>query len=135
MTRRKPNLAQLQMMDGISKITYGLEPGASIVVLMNGPMYHSATYAYAMLAFRHRCRIVLQPRFDPEGLLALIEQHRVTDTPTWCPPCSCAFCAARETAPLRPVLAAAVAARRPRHARREVKQRHDRVVGSVVHEY
>ena len=77
-TRRKPNLAQLQMMDGISKITYGLEPGASIVVLMNGPMYHSATYAYAMLAFRHRCRIVLQPRFDPEGLLELIEQHRVT---------------------------------------------------------
>jgi long-chain acyl-CoA synthetase len=77
-TRPKPSAAQLQAMDGVSRITYGLEPDADIVVLMNGPMYHSATYAYAMLACRHRCDIVLQPRFDPEDLLRLIERHRVT---------------------------------------------------------
>ena len=77
-TRPRPSAAQLQVMDGISKITYGLEPNAGIVVLMNGPMYHSATYTYAMIAFRHRCSIVLQPRFDAEGLLRLIEQHRIT---------------------------------------------------------
>jgi long-chain acyl-CoA synthetase len=77
-TRPRPSAAQLQVMDGVSRITYGLEPDAGIVVLMNGPMYHSATYSYAMLAFRHRCGIVLQPRFDAEGLLRLVEMHRVT---------------------------------------------------------
>jgi long-chain acyl-CoA synthetase len=77
-TRPRPSAAQLQAMDDVSRITYGLEPNADIVVLMNGPMYHSATYSYAMLAFRHRCDIVLQPRFDPEDLLHLIERHRVT---------------------------------------------------------
>jgi long-chain acyl-CoA synthetase len=77
-TRPRPSAAQLQAMDGVGRITYGLEPNAGIVVLMNGPMYHSATYSYAMLAFRHRCEIVLQPRFDAEDLLRLIEQHRVT---------------------------------------------------------
>ena len=54
------------------------DPMPTSVVLMNGPMYHSATYSYAMLALRHRCNIVLQPRFDAEDLLHLIERHRVT---------------------------------------------------------
>jgi long-chain acyl-CoA synthetase len=76
--RPRPDAAQLARMDRISAITYGLTPGADIVALMNGPMYHSATYAYGMLAFRHRCSIVLQPRFDAEGLLQLIEAHQVT---------------------------------------------------------
>jgi long-chain acyl-CoA synthetase len=77
-TRPRANAAQLARMEQVSAITYGLRPNDGIVVLMNGPLYHSATYAYAMLAFRHRCGIVLQPRFDPEGLLALLEKHRVT---------------------------------------------------------
>lgn len=45
---------------------------------MNGPMYHSAPNSYGMLAFRHGCTIVLEPRFDPEDLLQLIEKHRIT---------------------------------------------------------
>ena len=45
---------------------------------MNGPMYHSAPNSYGMLAFRSGCTIVLEPRFDPEDLLPLIERHRVT---------------------------------------------------------
>lgn len=77
-TRPRPSASELQAMDRVSAITYGLKPGAGIVVLMNGPMYHSATYSYAMLAFRHRCGIVLQPRFEAEELLRLIERHRVT---------------------------------------------------------
>lgn len=76
--RPRPDPAHLAAMDRISATTYGLKPDDGIVVLMNGPMYHSAPYSYAMLAFRHRCSIVLQPRFDPEDLLRLIEQHRVT---------------------------------------------------------
>jgi long-chain acyl-CoA synthetase len=45
---------------------------------MNGPMYHSAPSSYGMLAFRNRCTIALEPRFDPEDMLQLIERHRVT---------------------------------------------------------
>lgn len=40
------------------------------VILMNGPMYHSAPNSYGMLAFRSRCTIVLEPRFDPSGYAA-----------------------------------------------------------------
>ena len=45
---------------------------------MNGPMYHSAPNSYGMLAFRHGCTIVLEPRFDPEefrrDLLGLLDE-------------------------------------------------------------
>ncbi|MGO4715101.1 acyl-CoA synthetase [Bradyrhizobium sp. 2TAF24] len=62
----------------ISGITYGVKPNENQIILMNGPMYHSAPNSYGMLAFRHGCTIVLEPRFDPEDLLQLIEKHRIT---------------------------------------------------------
>jgi hypothetical protein len=49
-----------------------------IVTVLTGPMYHSAPNAYGLLAVRAGADIILQPRFDPEELLRLIEQHRVT---------------------------------------------------------
>jgi long-chain acyl-CoA synthetase len=69
---------QLNAADQVGRLVYGIKPGAGLVVLMNGPMYHSAPNSYGMMAFRHQCDIVLQPRFDPEDLLRLIELHRVT---------------------------------------------------------
>jgi long-chain acyl-CoA synthetase len=42
-------------------------------------MYHSAPNAYGMFALRIGADVVLQPRFDPEDMLALIERHRVTN--------------------------------------------------------
>jgi len=62
---------------------YGLDydesaTGRRFVVLMNGPMYHSAPNAYGFNALRLGAEVVLQPRFDAEELLALIERHRVT---------------------------------------------------------
>jgi long-chain acyl-CoA synthetase len=41
-------------------------------------MYHSAPSAYGRLAFQLGCNILLLPRFDPEGLLQAIEQHRLS---------------------------------------------------------
>ena len=77
--RRKPmRPEQLAASDRIGALTYGIKPNEGQVVLMNGPMYHSAPNSYGMLAFRQGCTIVLQPRFDPEDLLRLIERHRVT---------------------------------------------------------
>lgn len=76
--RGTPKPEMLAGLDRVGALTYGLKADDDITVLMNGPMYHSAPYSYATMAWRNRCNIVLQPRFDPEDLLRLIEQHRVT---------------------------------------------------------
>ena len=56
------------------------DPGAAdqIVTVVTGPMYHSAPNAYGLAAARIGARVILQPRFDPESLLSLIEVERVT---------------------------------------------------------
>ena len=59
-------------------IAYGIKPKDDQVILMNGPMYHSAPNSYGMLAFRHGCKIVLEPRFDPEDTAATDRAVRVT---------------------------------------------------------
>ena len=77
--RRKPmRPEQIAASARVGGIAYGIKPNQDQVVLMNGPMYHSAPNSYGMLAFRNACRIVLEPRFDPEDLLQLIARHRVT---------------------------------------------------------
>lgn len=77
--RRKPMPPeQLAAAARVGTIAYGIKPDEDQVILMNGPMYHSAPNSYGMLAFRNGCRIVLEPRFDPEDMLQLIAQHRVT---------------------------------------------------------
>jgi long-chain acyl-CoA synthetase len=48
------------------------------VNLMNGPMYHSAPNAQSLGCIRAGGTLVLQPRFDPEDLLRLIEKHKVS---------------------------------------------------------
>jgi long-chain acyl-CoA synthetase len=77
--RRRPASPELQAAAArVGALTYGIKPNDDQVILMNGPMYHSAPNSYGMLAFRNSCTIVLEPRFDPEDLLHLIERHHVT---------------------------------------------------------
>jgi long-chain acyl-CoA synthetase len=57
---------------------YGLDLPGPVRVLINGPMYHSVPNAYARLALRAGADIVLQPKFEPEEMLELIETHRIT---------------------------------------------------------
>lgn len=55
------------------------QPGQDgIVTVMVGPMYHAAPNTYGLKAVRHGGRVLLQSRFDAEGLLELIERHRVS---------------------------------------------------------
>jgi long-chain acyl-CoA synthetase len=76
---RKPmRPEQLAASERVGAIAYGIKPRDDQVILMNGPMYHSAPSSYGMLAFRHGCKIVLEPRFDPEDMLQLIARYRVT---------------------------------------------------------
>ncbi|HJQ55760.1 MAG TPA: acyl-CoA synthetase [Vineibacter sp.] len=76
--RKPPTQAQMDAMMQQIGALWGLLPDPTAVVLMNGPMYHSAPAAYGMSAVRQQITTVLQPRFDAEDMLRLIEKHRVT---------------------------------------------------------
>jgi long-chain acyl-CoA synthetase len=54
----------------------GLEDSMRTVI--TGPMYHTAPFTHALHAVRLDGLVVVQPRFDPEELLALVERHRIT---------------------------------------------------------
>ena len=77
--RRRPTPPEVQqsMMDQVA-VVWGLRSDPDHVVLMNGPMYHSAPAAYGMVAARLGLTIVLQPRFEAEDMLRLIQRHKVS---------------------------------------------------------
>jgi long-chain acyl-CoA synthetase len=77
--RRKPSTPEMQQLAAGEAAKYwGIKPDPSIVVLMNGPMYHSAPAAYGMGSARHGLSIVLQARFEAEDMLRLISKHGIT---------------------------------------------------------
>jgi long-chain acyl-CoA synthetase len=55
---------------------YGFGAGAK--ALLSAPMYHSAPNAYASQAMLLGAELTLEPRFDPERTLQLIERGRLT---------------------------------------------------------
>ncbi|HUK89021.1 MAG TPA: acyl-CoA synthetase [Blastocatellia bacterium] len=57
---------------------FGLKAGTDVRTAITGPMYHSAPNAYGLWAAKTGSFCVLQPRFDPEDLLRLIERYRIT---------------------------------------------------------
>jgi long-chain acyl-CoA synthetase len=57
---------------------FGIAPDRVVRTVITGPLYHSAPNAYGLLAVRMGALTVLQPRFDAEQLLRLIEQYRIT---------------------------------------------------------
>jgi long-chain acyl-CoA synthetase len=57
---------------------FGLAPDRAPRTVITGPLYHSAPNAYGLYAVRMGGLAVLQPRFDAEELLRLIEQYRIT---------------------------------------------------------
>lgn len=60
-------------------LAYGIAPGRVIRTVITGPMYHSVPNVYALHAVRTPGALVtLQPRFDAEALLQLIERHAIT---------------------------------------------------------
>jgi long-chain acyl-CoA synthetase len=77
--RREPPTPAMQtrMAEVLSRV-YGIEPSEAIRTVITGPMYHSAPNTYALSAARSGGLVVLQPRFDAEELLRLIQQHKIT---------------------------------------------------------
>jgi len=77
--KRQPQTPEMQkvMAEMVSTI-FDIRPGEKIRTVVTGPMYHSAPNLYGLVAARDGGFTILQPRFDPEELLALIERHRIT---------------------------------------------------------
>ncbi len=62
-------------------VIFGLdhfEDPSQIVTAVVGPIYHSAPNVHALFCYRVGAQVHVCPRFDPEGLLALIETERIT---------------------------------------------------------
>ena len=77
--RRQPSSPEMQAAAALEVARHwGLDADPSTVVLMNGPMYHSAPAAYGMASARVGLHMVLQPRFDAEEMLRLIDKHKVS---------------------------------------------------------
>jgi long-chain acyl-CoA synthetase len=57
---------------------FGIRASETIRAGITGPLYHAAPNAFARACLREAECIVLQPRFDAEALLQLIERHRLT---------------------------------------------------------
>ncbi|WP_416898190.1 MAG: acyl-CoA synthetase [Minwuia sp.] len=77
--RRQPaDLATQAKMNELFEIVFGLKEDNSIRTVITGPMYHSAPNAYGLWSAKLAGLVILQPRFDAEELLQLIEQYRIT---------------------------------------------------------
>ncbi len=63
---------------GYSEVLAGTRDPATITTAVIGPVYHSAPNAHSAFSIRIGANVVVCPRFDAEGLLALIERERIT---------------------------------------------------------
>ncbi len=57
---------------------FGFSADGDFRTAITGPMYHAAPNVYGLYAAKNGGFCVLQPRFDPEELLQLIERYRLT---------------------------------------------------------
>ena len=57
---------------------FDIRPGGRRRTVITGPLYHTAPNTYAIFAARDGGLVILEPRFDAEELLSLIERHRIT---------------------------------------------------------
>ena len=57
----------------------GVAPGRRDVLLVCGPLYHSAQWVFGIGALCCGATVVLQHRFDAQELLELIDRHQVTN--------------------------------------------------------
>ena len=63
---------------GYSDVLEGKREPSTITTAVIGPVYHSAPNAHSAFSIRLGVNVVIEPRFDAEGLLALIERERIT---------------------------------------------------------
>ncbi len=69
--------AQRALAMELYRTVLGIEPGMR--ALVSAPLYHSAPNLYGMQALLAGELLTVEPRFDAEATLALIERHRLTN--------------------------------------------------------
>ena len=67
---------QLALLAERSRVALGVAPGMRAFV--SAPLYHSAPAAYAVQAALNDAHLVIEPRFDAERTLQLVESERLT---------------------------------------------------------
>jgi long-chain acyl-CoA synthetase len=73
--RFAPTAEQAAHAEAMRAMIYGLKP--NVRALCPGPLYHSAPNSFGIRAGKLGGVLVLMPRFEPETLLKLIEQHKI----------------------------------------------------------
>jgi long-chain acyl-CoA synthetase len=68
----------VQIVGVVAREVLGFEPEKPVRTVITGPLYHSAPNFYGLHAVREGALAILEPRFDPEELLRLIELYRIT---------------------------------------------------------
>src|SRR5690606_18549944 len=77
--RREPATPEMAAkIEQMVSLIFDVRPGEERRTVVTGPVYHSAPNLYALMNVRDGGLTVLQPRFDPEELLQLIERERIT---------------------------------------------------------
>lgn len=77
--RSAPTPTQAEAAAQLAVALYGLDGSdAAPVALVTAPMYHSAPNAMGLNGLRAGATVVLQPKFDAEETLQLMERHCVT---------------------------------------------------------
>ena len=77
--RREPATPEvMELARRLVATIFGIGEDGAVRTVITGPVYHGAPNAYAFYMMRAGAFMVLQPRFDGEELLQLIEQHRIT---------------------------------------------------------
>ncbi|MBV9586800.1 MAG: AMP-binding protein, partial [Alphaproteobacteria bacterium] len=66
------------MVAELARVGFGFDPERPLRTVISGPLYHSAPNFYGLYAVRAGALTVLQPRFEAEDLLRLIERYRIT---------------------------------------------------------
>jgi long-chain acyl-CoA synthetase len=74
--RQPPSAEQAVAGEQMRAAVFGI--GAGHRVLVSAPLYHTAPNYFSLRAARLAERLVVLPRFSPEGFLETIERHRIT---------------------------------------------------------
>ncbi|GGC92066.1 acyl-CoA synthetase [Chelatococcus reniformis] len=71
-------LASQQMMRTLGGLDLWTRPINEVVLLIPGPAYHSSPNGWMFAFYNLGANLVIEPRFDPEGVLRTIQDNRVT---------------------------------------------------------
>ncbi len=74
--RATPSAEQVQRIMEASRAVFGIAPG--VRGLISAPLYHSAPASYLLQMALHDCHVVIEPRFDAQRTLQLIESERIS---------------------------------------------------------